>query len=639
MYKITVPTIITNGHFNKEKTLTELKRCKADRIALVVDRELDCAFSSDENLMLLSELIHFFEENGIEAMVWLGETFGHNGGNKSGISKYQNIRHIDGREIEAFCPTDENFASDMCTWIQNIAQCGAKMIMLDDDFRLGYRGGLGCCCDAHMQMLEEELDEKISREQLESLIFNGGKNKYRTAWLKVQKKSMEDFAHKLRNALDEINPDVRLGFCASPCAWDQEGWFAPDMARITAGNTKPFLRTIGAPYWAVSWGGMTLGKVAEIERTELTFLKEYKDIEVFAEGDTYPRPRCECPSSYLECFDMIMRADGRSDGILKYMLDYVSDADYETGYVNSMVKNESLYNEIKKLFKGKISVGVRPYNVSRLFENADLDINRPNLMNEILNGLFYPSIDFTVENSLPTTYENDAVNIIFGENARYISERELKNGNIIDITAAKILTERGIDVGIKEIQLFSIAEQAGFTDLPSEFHIAEGVYTRLASCAIPNELITADNAEIISQYCFDDKRICGSYKFENDRKMRFLVYNFNAMDAVKSKGWIASYAKRREILKCIPWLSGQALEAYPDGNYPRLYTMIKKADYSVAVGLWNLFDDKIDNAKIKCDFPINNVRFINCNGHIEGDNIILDSTIYPYEFAGIEIKI
>lgn len=638
MYKITVPTVITNGHFNKEKTLAELKRCKADRVALAVERELDCAFSSDKNLTLLSSLIGYFEENGIETMVWIGETFGHDGGNTSGVSKYRNIRHTDGREIKAFCPTDENFVNDMCVWIQNITKCGAKTIMLDDDFRLGYRSGLGCSCDAHMKMFEEELGEKIPRERVESLIFDGGKNKFRTAWLNVQKKSMESFARKLRNAVDEINPDVRLGFCASPCAWDQEGWYAPDMARIMAGKTKPFLRTIGAPYWIVRMGGMTLAKVAEIERTQLTFLERYKDIEVFTEGDTYPRPRHECPSSYLECFDTIMRADGRSDGILKYMFDYVSDADYETGYVDSMVKNENLYKEIEELFKGKNSIGVRPYNVPRLFEDADLDINRRNIMNEILSGLFYPSIDFAVENSLPTVYEKGAVNIVFGENARHISEKDLKNGNILDIVAAKILSERGIDVGLKEILPFSASKQTGFTDLPSEFHLSAGVYTRLDGCAVSNEIITDDNAEIISQYCFGEKRICGSYKFENDRKMRFLVYNFNAIDAARSNGWIASYAKRREILKSITWLSGQDFEVYPDGNYPRLYTMIKKDESSVAVGLWNLFDDKIDNLKVKYNIPISDVRFINCNGHIEGDNIFLDGTLYPYEFAGIEIK-
>ena len=39
MYKITVPSVITNGHFHKQKTLAEMKRCGAERIGLVVDRE------------------------------------------------------------------------------------------------------------------------------------------------------------------------------------------------------------------------------------------------------------------------------------------------------------------------------------------------------------------------------------------------------------------------------------------------------------------------------------------------------------------------------------------------------------------------------------------------------------------------
>ena len=46
MYKITVPTIVTNGHFNKEKTLSELKRAGAHRIALAIDREIEHKFSS-----------------------------------------------------------------------------------------------------------------------------------------------------------------------------------------------------------------------------------------------------------------------------------------------------------------------------------------------------------------------------------------------------------------------------------------------------------------------------------------------------------------------------------------------------------------------------------------------------------------
>lgn len=44
MYKVTVPTVITNGHFNREKTLAEIKRCGAERIALAVDREFRLCF-------------------------------------------------------------------------------------------------------------------------------------------------------------------------------------------------------------------------------------------------------------------------------------------------------------------------------------------------------------------------------------------------------------------------------------------------------------------------------------------------------------------------------------------------------------------------------------------------------------------
>ncbi len=53
MYKVTVPTVINNGHFNKVKTLDEFKRSGAHRIALAIRREDDYAFSSPNSLKLL----------------------------------------------------------------------------------------------------------------------------------------------------------------------------------------------------------------------------------------------------------------------------------------------------------------------------------------------------------------------------------------------------------------------------------------------------------------------------------------------------------------------------------------------------------------------------------------------------------
>lgn len=634
MYQITVPTMITNGHFNKEKTLAELKRCGAKRVALAIDRELEYSFSSPKNLNLLKELIPYYRDNGFEILVWLGETFGHSGEKQKGEKKYTGIRTVNnGDTISAFCPLDEKFKTDFCKWIKDVAECGPDMIMLDDDFRLGGRGDLlGCCCDKHMQRFNQILGEETEIDNLKNLLFSGGKNKYRDAWLKIQKDSMEEFAAALRNALNEVNSEIRLGLCACFTSWGVEGWDASKAARIMAGNTKPFLRTIGAPYWAAS-SGQTFGEVIEAERSQSGCLP---DGEVFTEGDTYPRPRTACPAAYSECFDMIMRADGRTDGILKYMLDYVSDADYETGYIDAMVKNKELYQKIDRLFAGKACVGVRPYHEKKTVENAVYDAAKPDLLNEIQRNLFPPAFQFTTDNSLPVTYEKGYVNVVFGEHARYITSEELKNGSIIDITAAEILTNRGIDVGVERFLQSEAYESKGFTDLPHEYHIEEEVYTRLDGGVLPKKTIKKENIRLISKYIYKNSVADGDFEYENADGMKFRILSFDALEAAKSKGWLSSYAKRRSIIKSIRWL-GKGLEIYPNGNYPRLYVMTKKNNTSLSIGMWNVFADKIENLRLHVEVAYQDVRFINCKGHVKGNSIVLDGVLYPYEFAGAEL--
>ena len=635
MYKITVPTVVTNGHFNREKTLAELKRCGAHRIAIAIDREVGYAFSSPENLKLIKDLIEYYRENGLETLVWLGETFGHDGSPAKGKQAYANLKFIDKGDISAFCPMDEKFRTDFCTWVKNIAKCGADMILLDDDFRLGYRGGLGCCCDLHMSELKKEIGEDIPFESLREKIFNGGKNKYRDAWRKVQRDSMYSFAKALRNALNEINPKIRLGTCCSPGVWDCEGTDMFELAGLLAGDTRPFIRPMGAPYWK---NHHMLGAVVEYQRTQFEWCKNH-DIEIFSEGDTYPRPRVETPASYLECYDMILRAAGGSDGILKYALDYVSDADYETGYVDAMVANKELYEKIEKHFSDKEAVGVRPFNAIHILEEAELNSDDSALMENIQNYPLSESVKFCVVNSLPTTYEKGGVNILFGENARHIPIDDLKLGNIIDIAAAKILMNRGIDVGIEGFYEENPFEQLGFTDVPTEYFIDENEYVRLSPLEIsfPKH---RDGVKIITEFHTKSNKASGAFEYENKDGIRFLVYPFDALKVKEfsGKGWFDSYSRKRQVIKSIEWLGGSKLPAVTDGNYPRLYILAKKNEKSLCIGLWNLFEDKIPNARITVDTE-GEIEFINCNGHKEGNTVVLDTMLYPYEFAAFEIKI
>ena len=130
------------------------------------------------------------------------------------------------------------------------------------------------------------------------------------------------------------------------------------------------------------------------------------------------------------------------------------------------------------------------------------------------------------------------------------------------------------------------------------------------------------------------------FLYENADGQRFMVLPFNVADAIPVKakaGWVPTYARRRQILRHLGWL-GRPLPVFTEGNHPYLYELLKENDNASAFGVWNLFDDKIKGLKRKINCPFESVRFVNCEGHIEGDCAVLDTVLYPYEFAGIEIK-
>ena len=62
MYKVSVPVMVSRLQFDKEKTLAELKRMKADRVVLVIEREIKHKFSSPKTLQKLKELIPFLKK-------------------------------------------------------------------------------------------------------------------------------------------------------------------------------------------------------------------------------------------------------------------------------------------------------------------------------------------------------------------------------------------------------------------------------------------------------------------------------------------------------------------------------------------------------------------------------------------------
>lgn len=622
MYKISVPIFNINIKRNdREKTLEELKRFDAKRVFLALNRyELDNA-KREKAMAELADNCRFFREKGFEVGTWIWTFW------LKDNTEFKNMRSIKGTEIKEYmCPTDEKFVQFATNYIKEAAKCGVSIIQLDDDFRYGFLSDSpACLCDGHIAEINRITGENSTREELEKHITSGRKNKFRDAYLKVNGDSIRSFAKAIRAAVDEVNPEIRISLCSCMSSWDIDGTDAYELSKILAGNTKPLVRLIGAPHWVVhkSWGN-SLQDVVELERMESAWTKK-GGVEIMAEGDVYPRPRTICPASYLEGFDTAIRVSGCTDGILKYGIDYISNANYETGYAAFHERNREVYERIDSMFGLKNHVGIRVYESMKKIS----DMVMPTKVNDTVNiqNLFFSKAARTLAfNTIPTVYEGNGIcGIVFDENARNLPLEALENGLILDIAAAEILMERGIDVGVEDI--------GEATTCGEEEHFVNNNHILTQGATIYN-IKLKETAEILSDVETPYGILPMSYRYENTAGQRFLVLNINTRSSADNV--LKHYERSRQYAEQVQWLSGKKLPAYVYGN-PALYMQCKKGNNSMAVGLWNFFADTAIEPIVELDKKYSEIAFLNCDGRLDGDKVYL-SDIPPFGFVGFEVK-
>lgn len=624
------------GQFN------EVLRSGGTHAIMWIPREMSYEFSSLETLEMIKKTITLFESHGIEVIVWLGETCGHNGGTPDENPPYTPVRSIESGDSRAFCVTDEKFIKAFGNWLCSLAEVGAKAILIDDDWRMNFRyEGFGCCCKNHMAAFTKELGEDFDEKDIASKVFNGGKSKYRDAWIKAQSDGMLNFAKRMRQALDTVNPETRLGFCCNPSTWSVDCTNVPEVAKAFAGNTKPFLRTTAGPYWVVLWHNdyytpKTLGEVVELTRVQADWCKDF-DVDIISEGDTYPKPRFTTPAAYLECYDMALRAADENIGILKSAID-VRNVTYEPGYVDAMVRNKPHYDWIEKHFYGKKCVGVTPYNNMFVFPNAELDCNSRKSMMYINTSCFVASAKFIALTSTPTAYGEDGISVIFGESGRYAGEKELKNGAIIDISAAKFLAERGYDVGIEDFTGEAENDAKDFFDLTFHRYIDEDYAIRLNAGGFYHNPKLKDNVTVLTEFVRGEHRDNGIFTYENADGMRFMVLPFDVESVKEVYGWLGCYSLRRLVNNNLEWLGRKPVPVLLDTDAPECYLVAKEDENTITVGVWNMHADKIENAKFIISGDYSDVEFYACDGVMEDGYVTLKTTVYPYEFAAFELK-
>lgn len=632
MYKISVPIIYNIiDRQGREGILKKLRQLDAERVFLALGVRSVDAEKTKEDFEILKRETEYFHSLGYEVGVWLW-TFMVDG--KHSFTSMSAVTVEENVISEMCCPADPAYVTDAAAYIAGAAATGVDLIMFDDDFRFGCVGNhqAACLCPHHVRSINEKVGESLSRAELAQRILTGNKNKYRDAWIEANGDAFRTFAKAVREAVDSVNPKIRMGACACLSSWDLDGVDAYELATILAGSTKPFVRLIGAAYWPARGGwGTRIGDVIEQERMEEAWTRR-GDIEIFSEGDAFPRPRTVCPAAYLEGMDTVLRADGRMDGMLKYAIDYTSSADYENGYVERHVRNRPLYAKIEEMFSGKEAVGIRNYSEGQKVPFMELG-DTPVAGTYLYYSYFSSAARTFAATSIPTCYYGEGVvGACFGESAHSLSASARRNGLILDGVAASILHKQGVDVGIRKL--------GEAVKVPLEIFVVDNEHID-AYKARPFDHTFAEGIRVESYGEVDGRRIPMSYAYENEDGERFLVLNFDTriISGDLYAPTTRHYARSRQYAEAAKWLSKgeRCLPAYAYGN-PDLYILSKKGeDGSMSVGLWNFCIDSVLEPRVELDGEYSNITFLNCDGTLEGRAAVL-SEIPPFGFAAFEVK-
>lgn len=579
----------------------------------------------------LKKTIDYFKAAGLETGVWLGgfghgSALAHEGEENTHRHSYQPLTGVLGESFAyGYCPLDEQFCADYLETIRAVAALSPHLIMIDDDFRLNLRSyHLGCFCPKHLRAFYDRVGEEIPRDRIEAAIFSGGKNKYRDAYLQLSRNTLMDFAKKIRAAIDSVNSSIRAGLCLVPTTLDFEGTDMVELARAFAGSTKPFLRFFGAPYHEK----YTLIRAIERERLQFGWLKQTgAEIEAFAEGDVYPRPRYQVPARALSLFEWPLLCDNTVGGCLKYMFCYDHPIDYETGYIDEHIKNGELRQQLAALFAGKHTVGVSVFaKMHKMAEYVLPEQPSPAMVDAVAWSLGCGPDALLAANGIATTYTaGEYPVIVLGEDGRYVPPEALCHGAVLDAVAARYLQERGVDTGCLSAKAAAPCR--------GEFFTAEQDSIALSANAKLYTVTVAPGAEVLS-YLMPEKTP-GAYRYQNSAGQRFFVL---AADITFSSddNYFHSYYRQAQLVAGIEWVGRRHLPAVCLKN-PNLYLLVAQHDHTMSVLLLNICMDEIAAPLVTLERPYSHIRFVNGTGELAGDCVRL-APLGPYSFCAFEVS-
>ena len=156
---------------------------------------------------------------------------------------------IDGQTTYRMCPLDPGFRDYTRQVFAMLAKCRPAFILTDDDIRLissiAHDKGLQCFCRHHMAAFNAVAPRPYEAAELQAHLRQAPPgDEIAVLFDRVRRESLLGFARLIREAIDEVDPDIPCGACAG----SREYVNMAEMARTLAGKNTPFLRIANAMY-------------------------------------------------------------------------------------------------------------------------------------------------------------------------------------------------------------------------------------------------------------------------------------------------------------------------------------------------------------------------------------------------------
>lgn len=342
------------------------------------------------------------------------------------------------------CPLDEAFVADYAAKVQSVAKAHPAMICIEDDFTLSWGRGLNggaCYCRRHLAEFAKRYGKALPAKEIANAFRRRSDENLavRSAFADTVRESLVSLAHKVRAAVDEVDPSIRIMICEAGGA-DKDGDAIEAVARAFAGRTRPAVRPRGAIYGAETTPASIPTALAH---AVWTIERLPKDIETFFEADAYPHNRFYSSASQL-LSTMAGATMAGSDDFLFYCLQYLDDPLEDAGYADAFLALKPRLDAVRRFIaehEARLS-GARIY-----WRAEDLSLTRGygySHGQQLSSGAYMLS-----KFGIPYTTRADGGGpvLLLGEVAETMTDdeiRELLSGGILmDAPAAVLLSKRG----------------------------------------------------------------------------------------------------------------------------------------------------------------------------------------------------